>query len=234
MLVVIAIVTVACATTSKKGAALPTYPDQLTEEAKQSFYHAESLYNAHDFVNAEKAYQEFIQNHGYNSLTDQAYFILGEIAFKRNDFNTSAAQYEQAFSRVYSPKISPKAQYQGALAHFKMDKPSRSLEILSPMKREDMNSQLRFEGDSLAIQSCKALGYPSSYSIVWYLLLLDDYHSVWGSLEEAGENITSVPRYEVNEKIKEWIEDSSVTVESIKKLPIDYMKGKLSYAYVSY
>ena len=178
----------ACATAKKEAVVQgPLYPSKLTPAIKESYFHAESLYNSHDFTGAKEAFYKFIEDYEYNPITDRAYYVLGEIALAENDYMTAVAQYEQAYSRVYSPEVTPNARYKAAFCWYNLDKFSKSLELLINIVRDDAGSKLRLQIDSLAVRNSESLGHPLDVSIRWHLFLFDDYNSFNGAEEELSD-----------------------------------------------
>lgn len=212
----------------------PNYPVALTGEMRSAFSLANESYMKGDIKGAENLYQSYITSYGYNELTDEARFKLGEIAFLNRNYDKAISHYREAYQNLYNPDIAPKAQFKEALALFNKGRFSEAYSVIERMERRDMSKVLALRVDSLAARISARLGHSRNVSIKWHLFLLDDYDAAaerdyTGKIPEQ-----LVLRDKSNEEVLKWVRDANVTVDEINALPIELMKGKTSGGFVQY
>ena len=211
----------------------PVYPTDVTGEMKQEFAVAEQSYLNRNFAQAATLYKTFVSSYGYNELTDEARFKLGEIAFAKKRYKEALAYYKEAYQNMYNPQIAPKAQFKAALTQKKLRRNNQALSILDEMKRRDMSSVLALRSDSLAIAIGKSLRRKRDDLIKWYLFLLDDYATI---IPEGRQKISEklVSQEVAQKEVSDWVRDANVAKASVEALPYQDMKGKTSGGYLLY
>jgi len=232
-LVLISVALVSCAKgvhVSKK----PTYPNAVTSEMRAEFDQVGQAFMSGQLDVARAGYQTYISSYGYNELTDEARFKLGEIEFIKGNYNGALSYYREAFQNLYNPEIAPKAQFKTALSLRNLKRPGEGLVTLEQMERRDMSNLLALRVDSLAIILGAEMDRSRDDLIKWYLFLLDDYKSL-----HSRDQLTRIPEELVAEEValvevQNWVQDSTVTKGSVDNLPMNYMKGKPSGGYVLY
>lgn len=212
----------------------PVYPNDVTSEMKQEFAAAEQSYFNGNFKGAVNGYNAYIAAYGYNELTDEAKFKLGEIAFAKKRYKEALTYYREAFGNLYNPEIAPRAQFKAALSQYRLRRYNQSLSILEDMKRRDVSPILGLRADSLAVNAGWKLKYKRDALIKWYLFLLDDYASISPSDYEGKIKEKLISRDVAQKEVSAWTKDANVTKESVEALPYKDMKGKTSGGYVLY
>jgi len=222
----------ACAT---GGPRTVKYPNAVTPESQQAFEHARQLYMSREFAAADQELVNFIDAYPYTELTDEARFLRGEIAFTGRKYSDAVSLYRSSYSQISSPLVAPKARFKAAMALYMMKRYDDALAELDGVYRRDASAVLRLRIDSLGVLASRDAHRTSSQSIIWYLGVLDDYAegaSKQAATGVAGEKIVSEPEAELF--VKNWIEDSSVTVEEVEALPMKERKGKRSGGFILY
>jgi ABC-type branched-subunit amino acid transport system substrate-binding protein/predicted negative regulator of RcsB-dependent stress response len=232
-LIILLVSSVAACATFGGWSRKPVYPTDLTGEMKQAFSVADQNYLSGNFAEAKNLYQQYISSYGYNKLTDEAKFKLGEIAFAKKKYSEALTYYKEAYGDLYNPEIAPKSQLKAAMALYKLKRYDQALSVLEEIKRKDASSVLALRADSLAVHTGKRLRYKRDGLIRWYLFLLDDYDRVSPEgLQKISEKL--VGREVAQKEVSSWARDANVTKESVDALPFNAMKGKTSGGYVLY
>lgn len=217
------------------GSRRPKYPTPLNDQMKESFSLAEQSYNGGNFTEAGRLYQTYISAYGYNELTDEARFKLGEIAFMNKSYNAALSYYREAFQNLYNPGIAPKAQFKAAACTYNLNQFGEALSLLNTMERRDLSSILALRVDSLAVRTGKHVGSKRDELIKWYLFLLDDYGAATPQEYEgkvpAGQ---LVPRETAAQAVNDWVRDANVSLAQVDSLPLADMKGKPSGGFLLY
>jgi ABC-type branched-subunit amino acid transport system substrate-binding protein len=210
----------------------PNYPDSLTPEAQQVWNKAESLYQSGRFNEADAAYKRFIDTFGYNSLTDDARFKRGEISFNKKNYSEALEFYRSAYSNIYSPSISPRAQFKAAYSLYQLKRHNDAIDEVSKIRRLDASAVLRARADSVGVLSSKAV--VGSDPIRFYLFLLDDYMDLSGNSEALKGVPDLVSETEALSEVRRWIGDDKVTSAQMAALPLKEYKGKRSGGYAQF
>jgi len=210
----------------------PNYPDSLTPEAQQVWNKAESLYQSGRFNEADAAYKRFIDTFGYNSLTDDARFKRGEISFNKKNYSEAMELYRSAYSNIYSPSISPRAQFKAAYSLYQLKRHNDAIDEVSKIRRLDASAVLRARTDSVGVLSSKAVA--GSDPIRFYLFLLDDYMDLSGNSEALKGVPDLVSETEALSEVRRWIGDDKVTSAQVAALPLKEYKGKRSGGYAQF
>lgn len=210
----------------------PNYPDSLTPEAQQVWNKAESLYQSGRFNEADAAYKRFIDTFGYNSLTDDARFKRGEISFNKKNYSEALEFYRSAYSNIYSPSISPRAQFKAAYSLYQLKRHNDAIDEVSKIRRLDASAVLRARADSVGVLSSKAVA--GSDPIRFYLFLLDDYMDLSGNSEALKGVPDLVSETEALSEVRRWIGDDKVTSAQVAALPLKEYKGKRSGGYAQF
>ena len=210
----------------------PNYPDSLTPEAQQVWNKAESLYQSGRFNEADAAYKRFIDTFGYNSLTDDARFKRGEISFNKKNYSEAMELYRSAYSNIYSPSISPRAQFKAAYSLYQLKRHNDAIDEVSKIRRLDASAVLRARADSVGVLSSKAVA--GSDPIRFYLFLLDDYMDLSGNSEALKGVPDLVSETEALSEVRRWIGDDKVTSAQVAALPLKEYKGKRSGGYAQF
>ncbi len=220
-----------CATTGGPRAA--RYPNAVTPEAQSTFDAAERTYRAARFTEADAQLAAFVETFPYTELTDRARFLRGEIAFAQGRDEAAIALYRSAYAQIDSPFVAPRAQYKEALALFRQKRCGPALDRLRGITRVWASATLRMRIDALGVYANRCAGGDERAAIVWYLGLLDD--SAEGGESDAlvsGEE--RVSEEEALEAVRRWIDDGTVTLASVRALPLEAMRGKRSGGYADY
>lgn len=214
------------------GGARPSYPDAVTPEAQQVWNEAESLYQAGRQGEADGAYKRFIDTYGYNSLTDDGRFKRGEISFYRKNYAQALEFYRAAYANVYSPSISPRAEFKAAYSLYQLKRFDEAKQELLKIRRRDASAVLRTRADSLGVISSRAANESSNAAMRFYLFLLDDYAE---ANRQALEGIPDlVSENDALSVVRRWVGDVQVTSAQVGELPLKEYKGKNSGGYALY
>jgi len=212
----------------------PRYPTPLSEEARSAFSEAEKKYLNGSLDEARSLYKSYIDTFGYNELTDECRFKLGEIAFMKGDYRTAISFYKEAYQNIYNPRIAPRAQFKEAMTLFNMGDYAGSLDVLEKIERKDVTKILALRIDSLAVRAIQKIGRSSKANIKWYLFLLDDYDTL-AEKEYAGKvQEALVPLEKVRREVLDWVKDSQVMPSEIESLPISMIKGEMAGGFIYY
>jgi ABC-type branched-subunit amino acid transport system substrate-binding protein len=210
------------------------YPDALTPEAQQAWNEAESFYHEKQFGKADSAYKNFIETYGYNSLTDDARFKRGEISFNNKNYAQALDLYRSACSNIYSPTVTPRAQFKAAYSLYLLKRYSETADELTKTRRRDASAVLRVRTDSLGILTSRALKEGEGSAIKYYLFLFDDYSDL-GSNRQGLEGVPDViPETEATSVVRSWVGNDDVTSVQVYALPLKEFKGKTSGAYAQF
>lgn len=209
----------------------PTYPVSLTPEINKDWEHAERLVEQGRYKEADLAYDNFIEVHGYNSLTDRAYFKRGEISFLDKRYEDAIFYYRKACSGVYSPAIAPKSQFKAAYSLYLLKRFNEAEKEIEGIHRSDASVPLRVRMDSLGVNISKSGGWGDEGAIAWYLFLLDDYIDLSGRNGELDGYGDIVSEDEALLAVRKWVEDDSVGSNQVRKLPLKGYGGKRSGGY---
>ncbi len=211
--------------------AKPSYPDAVTPEAQKSFNEAESLYQAKRFDEADSAYKRFIDTYGYNPLTDDARFKRGELSFQRKNYQQALELYRSAYANVYSPTITPRAQFKAAYSLYQLKRFGEAKDEIGSIRRRDASAVLRTRADSLGVLSSKGTKESEYQAIRYYLFLLDD-HSDLASNRQALEGLSDiVSESDALAVVRKWVSDDAVLASQVAELPLKEYKGKRSGGY---
>ena len=204
-----------------------SYPNAVTSETQRMFNEAESMYYAKRYNEADNLYKNFIENFGYNALTDDARFKRGEVSFIKKRYSEALGHYLSAYNQVYSPTIAPKAQFKAAYSLYLLGRSQEAKEEISKIRRRDASAILRVRADSLAVFADRHNAIP------WYLFLIDDYAQLGHERSSLAGVPNIVPELEAEAAVKKWVEDSQVSSSQVEALPLKEYKGKRSggYAY---
>jgi len=212
----------------------PSYPDAITPEAQGMWNEAESLYQGGRLSEADKIYKQFTDTYGYNSLTDDARFKRGEIAFKKGNYNGALDLYRSAYAQIYSPSIAPRAQFKAAYSLYQLKRNGEALTEIEKIRRRDASAVLRVRADSLGVLASKGSGKTDNETVKYYLFLLDDYADL-GQNPQALEGLGDlVSENDALSAVRRWIMDDKVGSAQVAELPLKEYKGKRSGGYAQY
>lgn len=212
----------------------PSYPDALTPEAQQAWNAAESFFREKQFDKADAAYKSFIDTYGYNSLTDDARFKRGEISFNRKNYAQALELYQAASGGVYSPAVTPRAQFKTAYTLYMMKRSGEVAGELAKISRRDASAVLRVRADSLGVLKARALKESDSSAVMYHLFLLDDYAALASNrqgLEDIPDVITETEALTV---VRKWVDNEDITSAQVSALPLKEYKGKRSGGYAQF
>lgn len=232
--VLLLVVTLAGCAGFLKSSKKPVYPNKVTAEMKAEYDLADQNYFAGKLKEATSLFQNYISAYGYNELTDDARYKVGEIYFKNRNYKTALTYYRDAFSNIYNPEISPRAQYKAALTLTMLSKPNDAFSVLEMMDHKDLAPSVALDSDSLALTLGARMGKKRDDLIKWYLFLLDDYAKVGFDKYNQAEKKNLVSYDDAHQQVISWVNDANVTKGSVESLPVAMMKKQPSGGYVTY
>ncbi|MBK9293741.1 MAG: penicillin-binding protein activator [Oligoflexia bacterium] len=129
-LLILVLFFVSCSTTPKKEEAPKTYAPRATEKALKDYREAVALYKSKNHSESLKKLGRFIKIYPRVDITDDAYYLIGQIYYDKNNF-FKAAQFWQAI--IDSPLISEyhdRAAVGAALCYYQLGHHEDSLKSL--------------------------------------------------------------------------------------------------------
>lgn len=208
-----------------------------TPEMEKGFQQAESFFYARRLTEAKQAYETFLDQFPYNSLTPKTYFRLGEIHFHEKDFKQAVSFYRKSVAKGVDPQWGAAALYKTAVCYSRMDQPKKILATLDHLPADFGDAKVALKAGSLRVSTAKKMEDPLEEK-KGYLELIDAYEAVSPSDTKIGELNWIVSEKTAREEIREWVEkeEDEESINALGRLKgwMDRFQGKTSGAYLSW
>ncbi|OVE80860.1 hypothetical protein BVY03_05200 [bacterium K02(2017)] len=215
------------------------YPGEVTAQMQMEFNQVEAQYRRKDYEYAYHGYQNFIQTHVYNKLTDESFYKQGKIFFLTTRHVDAANKFMELAQKSPSPVYQAKAWHMAGYANFKMRRFKESIDLLKNAKAEALAPRLRVQYFSLIIQNTKEVPEEKQFGDLNMLRLYDLYEDF------AGENLKKmhggnvIDYTSVKNMMNLWINSPMSTTDipswmrkfkaSSAKAYVDYKLAKVYY-----
>jgi len=199
------------------------YALEATPEVTQQYKIANDYYLQGQLQQAEPRFRALIKDYPYNLYSDWAQYRLGEIEFRRQQYDKARVWFDKAGRGKYHPQVTPLAFYRSAVASYYLKDNKRVLKTLSQVPWASMTADLQVRAASLEVAAALSEGRREQ-EIHGYLTLLDAYEfeSAFESPSEEHWNISKLTAYE---RTRHWVDEETEEPKLVDTLLEQFPKG---------
>lgn len=215
-----------------KGGAKVKYPNSVTSEMRSEYALAENEFKAQRYAQAETAFQNFIQRHPYNELTDSSQFRIGQIQMLRKDYDGATATFDRLIGKTPDPDVASRARVKAGISQFRLGNYQRSLDYFDKTDPAALGENDRIKMGGLALFAIDKTGASPERKGFYNAVLLDSYENLGDSAVQSKYGSEAPLRADVVAGLKSWASRPATPGQLDPRLPT--YKAKASEPYIDY
>lgn len=230
LLALLLALTAGCA--ALKGGAKVKYPNSVTSEMRSEYALAENDFKAQRYAQAESGFQNFIQRHPYNELTDSSQFRIGQIQMLRKDYSGATSTFDRLIGKTPDPDVASRARVKAGISQFRLGSYGRSLEYFDKTNPAALGENDRIKMGGLALYAIDKTGASAERKGFYDAILLDSYENLGDSAVQSKYGSEAPLRADVVAGLSSWAKRSASPNQLDPRLPT--YKAKVSEPYIDY
>ncbi len=215
-----------------KGGAKVKYPNSVTSEMRSEYALAENEFKAQRYAQAETGFQNFIQRHPYNELTDSSQFRIGQIQMLRKDYDGATVTFDRLIGKTPDPDVASRARVKAGISQFRLGNYQRSLDYFDKTDPAALGENDRIKMGGLALVAIDKTGASPERKGFYNAVLLDSYENLGDSAVQSKYGSEAPLRADVVAGLKSWASRSATPGQLDPRLPT--YKAKASEPYIDY